>query len=147
MSLPDLSGYDGSSGFLIDSNVWIDCMDSASAWHEWAIEQLQACSERGVLHTNVLIYTELLMPGTDAFSLDMMLSVYDVQRTALPWPSAALVAHVFRSYRQRGGQKSKPLPDFFIGAHAAVANLTVVTRDLAPFRSYFGRLKTIGCTG
>jgi predicted nucleic acid-binding protein len=146
MSILNLSRYDGSSGFLIDSNVWIDCMDSASPWHEWAIDQLQTCSVQGVLHTNVVIYAELLVPGTDAGSLDMMLSVYDVQRAAMPWSSAALAAHAFRSYRQRGGQKTSPLPDFFIGAHAAVANLTVVTRDLAPFRSYFTRLKTIGCT-
>jgi hypothetical protein len=135
--------YDGSSGFLVDTNVWIDCMDSASPWHAWAIDQLQACSERGVLHTNVMIYTELLIPGIAPMALDAMLDVYDTQRGHLPWQCAALVAQVFRLYRERGGAKTKPLTDFFIGAHAAVANLTVVSRDAAPYRSYFGKLKLI----
>lgn len=139
-----LHHYDGGSGYLVDSNVWIDCMDSHSPWHNWAIEQLQACSEQGVLQVNALIYAELLVPGTPAALLDEMLAVYETQRSALPWASASLAAQAFRLYRSRGGTKTAPLPDFFIGAHAAVANLTVLTRDPAPYRSYFARLKTLG---
>lgn len=142
--MASLLHYDGGSGFLVDSNVWIDCMDTSSPWHGWAIDQLQACSEQGVLHINALIYAELLVPGTPPALLDEMLAVYDTQRSALPWSSAALAAQAFRLYRERGGLKTAPLPDFFIGAHAAVANLTVLTRDQGVYRSYFGRLKTLG---
>lgn len=142
--MASLSHYDGGSGFMVDSNVWIDCMDATSPWHDWAIDQLQACSEQGVLHINALIYAELLVPGTPPSLLDDMLAVYETQRSALPWSCAALAAQAFRLYRQRGGVKTAPLPDFFIGAHAAVANLTVLTRDQAPYRSYFARLKTLG---
>ncbi len=138
-----LAHYDGLSGYLIDSNVWIDCMDSTSDWHDWAVDQLQACSEQGVLHTNVLIYAELLIPGTAPAALDALLDVYDTLRSNLPWQCADLAAHAFRVYRQRGGTKTAPLPDFFIGAHAATANLTVVTRDVTPYRSYFGKLKVL----
>ncbi len=142
--MASLSHYDGGSGFMVDSNVWIDCMDASSPWHDWAIDQLQACSEQGVLHINVLIYAELLVPGAPPRLLDDMLAVYETHRSALPWSSAALAAQAFRLYRERGGAKTAPLPDFLIGAHAAVANLTVLTRNQAPYRSYFGRLKTLG---
>jgi len=139
--MASLAHYDGSSGWLVDSNVWIDCIDSSSPWHDWAIDQLQTCAEQGVLHVNALIYAELLVPGSAPAAIDAMLNVYDTQRSALPWSSAALAAHAFRLYRQRGGAKTAPLPDFFIGAHAAVANLTVVTRDKAPYQSYFAKLQ------
>ncbi len=141
--MASLAHYDGRTGFLVDSNIWIDCMDASSPWHNWALDQLQLCSEQGVLHINALIYAELLVPGTPPPLLDDMLAVYETQRSTLPWSSAALAAQAFRLYRQRGGAKTAPLPDFFIGAHAAVANLSVLTRDASPYRSYFARLKTI----
>jgi predicted nucleic acid-binding protein len=142
--MASLLHYDGGSGFMVDSNVWIDCMDASSPWHNWAIDQLQACSDQGVLHINALIYAELLVPGSPADLIDDMLAVYETQRSALPWASAALAAQAFRLDRERGSSKTAPLPDFFIGAHAAVANLTVLTRDPTPYRSDFGRLKTLG---
>lgn len=142
--MASLLHYDGGSGFMVDSNIWIDCMDASSPWHDWAIDQLQACNDQGVLHINALIYAELLVPGSPADLIDDMLAVYETQRSALPWASAALAAQAFRLYRERGGSKTAPLPDIFIGAHAAVANLTVLTRDPGPYLSYFGRLKTLG---
>jgi predicted nucleic acid-binding protein len=69
-----------------------------------------------------------------------MLEVYEAQRSNLPWSCAALAAAAFRLYRQRGGARAKPLPDFYIGAHAAESNLAVLTRDATAYRSYFPRL-------
>ena len=140
----DLASYDGSSGFLVDSNVWIDCIDSASHWHDWAIDELQHCSERAPLHVNLIIYTELLVPEPDVAALDAMLDIFDTQRTALPWACAALAAKAFGTYRKRGGARRTPLPDFFIGAHAAVANLAMLTRDPRPYRAHFPRLLIVG---
>ena len=138
-----LAQYDGSAGFLVDSNVWIDCIDAASPWHAWAIDQVQFCSERAPLHINLIIYTELLVPQPNVAALDAMLDVYDTLRSNLPWACAALAARAFGLYRKRGGVRRSPLPDFYVGAHAAVANLSVLTRDEAPYRNYFPRLKRI----
>ena len=100
----ELTDYDGSSGFLVDSNVWIDCIDVRSAWHEWAVDHLQGCSEAAPLHINLVIYTELLVPGPDITALDTLLDVYHTRRSPLPWSCAA------------------------------VANLAVLTRDETPYR-------------
>ena len=135
-----LASYDGSAGTLVDTNIWIDCIDDASPWHDLAMEQLQTCSERSPLHVNIIIYSELLIPKPDVDALDALLGVYETLRTPLPWATASLTAAAYARYRQRGGSKQKPLPDFFIGAHAAVSNLSVLTRDPAPYRSYFRRL-------
>lgn len=143
MASARLANYDGSAGTLVDTNVWIDCIDSRSAWHEWALEQLQQLSERAPLHVNIVIYTELLIPGPSVEALDGLLDIYQTQRTPLPWSCAALAAAAFGLYRSRGGAKANPLPDFFIGAHAAVANLSVLTRDPAPYRNYFPRLVVV----
>ena len=104
------------------------------------MEQLQTCSERSQLHVNLIIYTELLVPGPEINALDSLLEVYSTLRSPLPWPCAALAAAAFRLYRLRGGLKQVTLPDFFIGAHAAVSNLRVLTRDPNPYRNYFPNL-------
>lgn len=140
MAAASLENYDGSAGVLVDTNIWIDCIDASSPWQEWAMEQLQACSERSPLHVNLIIYTELLIPGPDIAALDALLEVYDTLRSSLPWSCASLAATTFGQYRRRGGLKQVTLPDFFIGAHAAVSNLRVLTRDPTPYRSYFPRL-------
>ncbi len=143
MRIVSLASYDGSAGVLVDTNVWVDCIDEASPWHDWAIEQLQVCSERSPLHVNVVIYSELLVPGPDVRALGGMLEVYDTLRSPLPWAAASLTAAAYSMYRRRGGSNHKPLPDFFIGAHAAVSNLSVLTRDPKPYRSYFAKLEVI----
>jgi len=138
-----LAAYDGSAGVLVDTNVWVDCVDDSSRWHGWAIDQLQVCSERAPLHVNLVIYTELLVPAPDVAALDALLDVYDTLRSPLPWSCAGLAASAFALYRRRGGARARPLPDFYIGAHAAVANLSVLTRDRAGYASYFPRLRLI----
>lgn len=144
MVVANLASYDGSGGVLVDTNVWVDCMDRESPWHDWAVEQLQLCSERAPLHVNLIIYTELLVPGPEVRALDELLDVYEVRRSNLPWGCAALAATAFGQYRHRGGTRLLPLPDFFIGAHAAVANLSVLTRDIAGYSTYFPRLSLLG---
>ncbi len=138
-----LANYDGSAGTLVDTKIWMDCIDANSPWHEWAIDQLQERSERSPLHINLIVYTELLVPGPDVDDLDGLLDVYDTLRTAMPWACASLTAAAFALYRSRGGAKLKPLPDFYIGAHAAVANLSVLTRDATPYKSHFPRLLVV----
>ena len=138
---PDLAKYDGSSGFLVDSNVWIYGIKSDSEFHDWAVDSLQRCRESGPLHINLIIYTELLVPGAGAADLDDMLDVFDTKRSAMPWACAQLTARAYASYRARGGSRRSPLPDFYLGAHAAVANLTVLTNDRSVYRKYFPRVR------
>jgi predicted nucleic acid-binding protein len=138
-----LASYDGSAGTLVDTSVWIDCIDEASPWNEWAVEQLQRCSERSPLHVNLIIYTELLVPGPQVEALDALLDVYGTVRSPLPWGCAALTAAAFARYRQRGGCRTKPIADFYIGAHAAVSNLSLLTRDPASYRNHFARLVVV----
>lgn len=143
MAAASLADYDGTAGTLVDTNVWVDCIDEASPWHGWAMEELQVCSERAPLHVNIVIYAELLVPGPGIDALDALLDVYDALRSPLPWAAASLTAAAYALYRRRGGARLKPLPDFFIGAHAAVSNLSVLTRDPRPYRAYFARLGLI----
>lgn len=135
-----VAGYDGSAGTIVDTNVWVDCIDERSPWHDRAIDRLQACAERTRLHINVGIYTELLVPRPDAPALDEMLDLDEVVRSPLPWACAALTARAWGLYRERGGAKTGPMPDLYIGAHAAVADLSVLTRDRAGHASYFPKL-------
>ncbi len=102
MGTPSLTEYDGSAGTLVDTNIWIDCIDEASPWRDWAMEQLQTCSERSSLHINIIIYTELLVPRPDVEALDALLDVYETLRTPLLWATASLVAAAFVLYRRRG---------------------------------------------
>jgi len=90
-----------------------------------------------------VIYTELLVPGPDFAARDAMLDVFETHRSALPWACAALAARAFGVYRKRGDVRNLPLPDFYVGAHAAVSNLTVLTRDRAPYRSHFPRFSSL----
>ncbi|WP_199873415.1 type II toxin-antitoxin system VapC family toxin [Ideonella sp. A 288] len=84
-----------------------------------------------------------MVPGPDIDALDALLDVYDTLRSPLPWACASLTASAFATYRSRGGARQKPIPGFYIGAHAAAANLSVLTRDPAPYRSYFPRLVVV----
>ena len=143
MASHSLSAYDGGAGFLVDTNIWIDCMHPASPWHAWAVDQLQACSERAPLHFNLVSCTELRVPEPAVAALVALPDVYETQRSALPWSCTALAARAFGQYRRRGGLRHTPLPDFFIGAHAAVSNLAVLTRDPTPYRSHFPRLELV----
>jgi predicted nucleic acid-binding protein len=103
-----LAAYDGSAGTLVDTNVWLDCIDEASPWNDWSLQSLQACGERAPLHVNLVIYTELLVPGPSVDALDAMLDVYGTLRSPLPWSCAALAARAFALYRQRGGARTRP---------------------------------------
>ncbi len=102
---------------LVD-NIWFDCIDETSGWHDWAVDQLQTCSERSPLHINLIIYTELLVPGPTIATLDEFLDVYDTLRSYLPW------ACRWRSPRPRStgsgvAQNRFQCPTSYIGAHAA----------------------------
>lgn len=132
-----------TSDVLVDSNVLLDVLEEDPRWHEWSSTQLQKAADRCSLIINPVIYAEISVGFQRIEELEEVLPVDFFQRLPLPWEAAFLAGKCFIRYRKLGGTKSSPLPDFFIGAHAAVSGLTLLTRDATRYRTYFPSLKLI----
>ncbi len=130
------------NGTLVDTNIIIDVFDPDCEWHRWSSDALLLAAARGPLVINPIVYSELSGPFDDPIDLDVAL-LGSFERHDLPWPAAFLAGKAFREYGKRGGQARSPLPDFYIGAHAAVAGLDVLTRDPRRFTSYFRGITVI----
>ncbi|HMO26222.1 MAG TPA: type II toxin-antitoxin system VapC family toxin [Tepidisphaeraceae bacterium] len=125
------------SGSLIDANVLLDIATADPTWMQWSRTQIRDAAQRGAIQVNPIIYAELAPAFASAAALDAWLDPTLFVRAALPYDAAWLAAEAFVKYRRSGGQRSAPLPDFYIGAHASVAKLTLVTRDSGRYRTYF----------
>lgn len=119
------------SGSLIDSKVLLDIATADATWLAWSQQQLREATERGLVYINPIIYAEISPAFTGAGDLDRWLDPLVFTRAALPYEAGWLAAQAFVKYRKGGGTRSTPLPDFYIGAHAEVEKLTLVTRDAA----------------
>lgn len=128
---------------LVDSNVLLDVLEQDAHWFEWSSMQLQKAADCCSLIINPVIYAEVSVGFQRIEELEDALPLDFFQRRALPWEAAFLAGKCFIRYRKLGGTKHSPLPDFFIGAHAAVSGLTLLTRDSARYRTYFPSLKLI----
>lgn len=124
-------------GTLVDSNIILDILTEDATWFAWSMDALAAASEDGPLFVNPVIYAEVSVRFTRIEDLDDALPPQDYRRLPLPWEAAFLAAKAFVRYRGNRGTKTSTLPDFFIGAHAAVADLQLLTRDAARYRTYF----------
>lgn len=121
---------------LVDSSVLLDVI-SSSAWRTWSEERLARAADHGQVAINQVIYAEIAAGYTTQDRLERTLSGVGVKRLNLPFSAAWRVARAFSDYRAAGGPRTVPLPDFFIGAHAAVAGLRLLTRDPGRVRTYF----------
>jgi predicted nucleic acid-binding protein len=128
---------------LVDSNILIDLLTVNSEWFEWSSTALAQAAEDGLLVINPLIYAEVSIRFQRIEDLDDALPPDDFIRTPLPWSAAFLAGKSFLDYRRRGGTKTAPLPDFYIGAHAAVAKFKLLTRGVARYRTYFPTVELI----
>lgn len=128
------------AGFLVDSNVLLDVLTEDPAWFEWSSTALARCAEDGPLAINPLVYAEVSIGFERIEELDEVLDAAGFLRLALPCEAAFLAGKCFLRYRRRGGARTSTLPDFYIGAHALVEGLTLLTRDAARYRTYFPRL-------
>jgi predicted nucleic acid-binding protein len=124
-------------GTLVDSNVLLDVLTDDPAWAEWSADALASAAEAGPLLINPLVYAEVSVRFSRIEDVEDALPASDYRRAQLPWEAAFLAAKAFVQYRRAGGTRSSTLPDFFIGAHAAVDRLTLVTRDAGRYRTYF----------
>jgi len=133
-------------GTLVDSNVLIDVLSQDANWATWSTEALAQFASVGPLVINGVIYAEVSQRYSRKELLDHELPEDVFIREHLPWSAAFLAGKAYLGYRRRGGQRRSPLPDFFIGAHAAVADLRLLTRDSARYRTYFPRLEIVAPT-
>ena len=151
MAIASLAGYDGTAGTLVDTNIWIDCMDPGSRWHDWAVEQLQLLSERSPLHVNLVIYTELLVPGPDIAALDGLLDVYETLRTPLPWTCASLTAAAFALYRKPAAwarvRQTGSVQDLFPEAGGGSPRLMIASPTGSVSATDSGRMPALGRAG
>ncbi len=128
---------------LVDSSVVLDVITEDPRWGAWSAHALARCAEEGELAINPIIYAEVSIRFERIEELDETLPEADFRRLPLPWEAAFLAGKSFLRYRRRGGARHAPLRDFYIGAHAAVSGLTLLTRDAARYRSYFPSLRVI----
>ncbi len=128
---------------LIDTNVFIDVIEQRPKWIGWALKRLEALSMSGTLVINQVTYGEASIPYEDENLFATSVNVEWIAKEDLPWSASFRAGKAFQMYRARGGSRQMILPDFFIGAHAAVKRYRVITRDGARFRTYFPEVEVI----
>ena len=130
-------------GVLVDSNVLLDVMTEDPIWFEWSSAALAQAAETEILVINPLIYAEVSVRFERIEELDAALPPDLFRRDGLPWEAGFLAGKCFSLYRRRGGTRRSPLPDFYVGAHAAIRRHVLLTRDGTRYRSYFPTLELI----
>ncbi len=128
---------------LIDTNVLLDLFTNDPQWADWSIRQLEAASLKGPLAINDVVYAELSVRFAAIETLDAALTEAAIALEPMPRAALFLAAKAFQSYRARGGAKSGVLPDFFIGAHAAVKGWPLLTRDARRYRTDYPSLELV----
>lgn len=128
---------------LVDTNILLDLVTDDPEWCQWSIEQLEAAALRGPLFINDIVYAELSVRYDRIERVDTFVEEAGLKRVPIPQAALFLAGQVFAKYRKAGGLRTGVLPDFFIGAHAAVAGMELLTRDVARYRTYFPRITLI----
>jgi len=125
------------AGTLADSNVILDVLTEDATWYSWSSSALERCANEGPLYINPIIYAEVSIGFTAIEEVEEALPGDSFVRLQIPSEAAFLAGKAFLRYRKGRGLRTSTLPDFFIGAHAAVAGLRLLTRDSRRYRSYF----------
>lgn len=132
---------------LVDTNVLLDLVTDDRRWADWSIAQLEAASLRGPLLVNDVVYSELSVRYERIEDLEDFIEAARLELVPMPRAALFLAGKVFARYRRSGGTRTGVLPDFFIGAHAAISGIPLLTRDVGRYRSYFSRLTLIAPDG
>ncbi len=132
-----------AGGTLVDSNVLLDILTEDPVWEDWSTGVLADAAEAGPLYINPIVYSEVSIRFTTVEALEDALPSRDYRRESIPWAAAFLAGKAFLDYRRNKGTKSTTLPDFYIGAHAAIAGLDLLTRDVGRYRTYFPTVSLI----
>lgn len=122
---------------LVDTNVLLDLVTDDPDWAEWSLARLEEAALAGPIFINDVVYAEMSIRYDRIEDLYAMLALAGIEMTPTPRPALFLAGKAFRQYRTAGGARTGVLPDFFIGAHAAVERWPLLTRDTGRYRSYF----------
>lgn len=122
---------------MVDSNVLLDVLTEDARWFDWSSRRLAEFAEERILLINPIVYAEVSVGFSRIEDLEEALSPAFFRRDPLPYEAGFLAGKAFLKYRRRGGKRERPLPDFFIGAHAAISDLLLLTRDPVRYRTYF----------
>jgi len=133
----------GLSVTLVDSSVLLDVLTDDPAWAQWSGDALARARDDGRLVLSPIVYAEVSVGFDRVEDLDEAVPEAEFEREPLPYAAGFLAGKAFLAYRKRGGQRRSPLPDFYIGAHAAICGYRLLTRDTARYRSYFPALELI----
>jgi len=133
--------------FLVDTNVLLDLATNDPHWTDWSLQALERATLAGPLLINPIIYAELSIGFTRIEALDSVLTAIGIRPAEIPRPALFLAGKAFAAYRRRGGTSARVLPDFLIGAHAAVAGLRLITRDRRRYRTYYPSLVLVTPAG
>ena len=128
---------------LVDSSVLLDVLTNDPAWSAWSGDALAQARDDGRLVISPIVYAEVSVGFDRIEDLDDAVPAADFDREPLPYQAGYLAGKAFLAYRKRGGQRRSPLPDFYIGAHAAVCGYRLLTRDAARYRTYFPSLDLV----
>ncbi len=126
---------------LVDANVLLDVITKDPRWLAWSENALREAAERSILAINPIVFAEV-STKFDRIE-DTTAALADFVREPLPYEAGFLAGKAFLAYRRRGGTRRSPMPDFYVGAHALVGRMTLLTRDAARYRSYFPALTII----
>ena len=130
-------------GILVDSNVVLDVFLNDPKWADWSESKLDAYDQAGVLYINTIIYSEISIGFNRIENLESAITRAGFQMLEIPKEVLFLAGKAYLKYKERKGVKKTLLPDFFIGAQAAVQNLDLITRDVSRYRTYFPTVKLI----
>jgi len=128
---------------LVDSNVLLDVLTEDPTWAGWSASAMEQAADESILVINPIVYAEVSIGFERIEDLEAVLPRSAFERAELPWEAAFLAGKCFLDYRHRGGSRRSPLPDFYIGAHAAVSGMRLLTRDPARYRTYFPALEIL----
>jgi len=122
---------------LVDTNVLLDVITEDPEWSDWSAEAIERAGDESTLVINPIIYAEVSIHIRTIEEMNDIIPEEHFRRLDLPYQAAFLAGKAFLAYRRRGGSRTNPLADFYIGAHAAVAEMRLLTRDARRYRTYF----------
>ncbi len=130
-------------GVLVDSNIVLDVFLNDPKWADWSESKLDEYDQLGILYINSIVYSEISIGFKRIEDLESAIAKAGLQMLEIPKEALFLAGKAYIKYKKRKGTKRTPLPDFYIGAQAAVHNLDLITRDISRYQSYFPTVKLI----
>ena len=131
------------NGVLVDSCVLLDLFTGDPNWADWSENILEQYSQTNTLYINSIIYTEVSIGFTNIEEVEQAIFELDIKVLEMPRETLFFAGKVFLNYRKNKVTKTSALPDFFIGAHAAVSKLELITKDLSKYKTYFPQIRLI----